>query len=55
MQQEDNEDAVSEVSCFRDSCQKSLFFLIIQMARGALLLSHEFDGDGRIIGDEVLQ
>src|SRR5713226_7275803 len=24
------------------------------MARGALLLSHEFDGGGRIVGDEAL-
>lgn len=54
MQQEDNEGTIPEVSCFCDSGHQSLFFLIVQMPRGTLFLSHEFDGSRRIIGNEVL-
>src|SRR5450755_4931477 len=36
MQQDDNEGAISEISCFRHSCDERLVFLIVQMARSAL-------------------
>src|SRR5260221_5554837 len=53
VQQEDNEDAVPEVSCARHRCDERLFFLIVPMARSTLLLSNEFDGGGRIVWDDV--
>jgi len=53
MQQHDNKYTIPKASCFRNGCHQRLFFLIVQMVRGDVLLSDEFDRDGGSICDDV--